>query len=88
MFRKSILRVLTMLLLSLVVAGPALADSYPSRPITLLVPWGAGGGTDAVARIVAAMLDDLLLFGMGYSWGGYESLIIPFDCSTYRTVTH
>ena len=34
------------------------------------------------------MLDDLLLFGMGYSWGGYESLIIPFDCSTYRTVTH
>ena len=36
---------------------------------------------------VAAMLDDLLLFGMGYSWGGFESLIIPFDCSTYRTVT-
>lgn len=33
------------------------------------------------------MLDDLLLFGMGYSWGGYESLIIPFECSTYRTVT-
>ena len=57
MFIKSILRALTMLLLSLVVAGPALADSYPSRPITLLVPWGAGGGTDAVARIIAAMLE-------------------------------
>jgi cysteine-S-conjugate beta-lyase len=36
---------------------------------------------------VAAMLDALQLFGLGYSWGGYESLIIPFDCSTYRTAT-
>jgi cystathionine beta-lyase len=36
---------------------------------------------------VAAMLDGLELFGMGYSWGGYESLVIPFDCSSYRTAT-
>ncbi len=36
---------------------------------------------------VAAMLDGLNLFGMGYSWGGYESLVIPFDCSDYRTAT-
>ena len=36
---------------------------------------------------VAAMLDGLELFGLGYSWGGYESLVIPFDCSTYRTAT-
>jgi len=36
---------------------------------------------------VAAMLDGLALFGMGYSWGGYESLVIPFDCTTYRTAT-
>ncbi len=28
-------------------------------------------------KAVAAMLDDLELFGMGYSWGGYESLIVP-----------
>jgi cystathionine beta-lyase len=28
---------------------------------------------------VAAMLDGLELFGMGYSWGGYESLVTPFD---------
>lgn len=33
------------------------------------------------------MLDGLALFGMGYSWGGFESLIIPFDCATYRTAT-
>jgi len=36
---------------------------------------------------VAAMLDGLELFGMGYSWGGFGSLVIPFDCSTYRTAT-
>jgi cystathionine beta-lyase len=36
---------------------------------------------------VAAMLDGLQLFGMGFSWGGYESLIIPFDPKTYRTAT-
>ena len=36
---------------------------------------------------VAAMLDGLALFGMGYSWGGYESLVIPFDCAGYRSAT-
>jgi cystathionine beta-lyase len=36
---------------------------------------------------VAAMLDGLRLFGMGYSWGGFESLILPFDPSDYRTAT-
>jgi cystathionine beta-lyase len=36
---------------------------------------------------VAAMLDGLSLFGMGYSWGGFESLIIPFDPRDYRTAT-
>jgi cystathionine beta-lyase len=39
------------------------------------------------SKAVAAMLDGLELFGMGYSWGGYESLVIPFDCATYRTAT-
>jgi len=37
---------------------------------------------------VAALLDGLELFGLGYSWGGYESLVIPFDCASYRTATH
>jgi cystathionine beta-lyase len=37
---------------------------------------------------VRAFLDSLSLFGMGYSWGGYESLIIPFDCVGYRTATN
>lgn len=38
-------------------------------------------------RALAAFLDGLELFGMGYSWGGYESLIIPFDPRSYRTAT-
>ncbi len=38
-------------------------------------------------KAVAAMLDGLELFGMGASWGGYESLVLPFDCTSYRTAT-
>jgi cystathionine beta-lyase len=41
----------------------------------------------AKTAAVAAMLDGLELFGMGFSWGGYESLIIPFDPTGYRTAT-
>jgi cystathionine beta-lyase len=36
---------------------------------------------------VAAMIDGLELFGIGYSWGGFGSLVIPFDCASYRTAT-
>jgi cysteine-S-conjugate beta-lyase len=36
---------------------------------------------------LAAMVDGLNLFGMGYSWGGFESLTLPFDPSAYRTAT-
>jgi cystathionine beta-lyase len=38
-------------------------------------------------KAVDALLDGLELFGLGYSFGGYESLIIPFDCRAYRTAT-
>jgi tripartite-type tricarboxylate transporter receptor subunit TctC len=31
--------------------------AYPERPITMVVPWGAGGGTDATARIIATLLE-------------------------------
>ena len=34
-----------------------------------------------------AFLNALTLFGMGASWGGYESLAIPFDVSAFRTAT-
>jgi cystathionine beta-lyase len=38
-------------------------------------------------KAVHALLNALTLFGMGYSWGGFESLVIPFDCTEYRTAT-
>ncbi|HEX2217130.1 MAG TPA: tripartite tricarboxylate transporter substrate binding protein, partial [Xanthobacteraceae bacterium] len=31
--------------------------NYPARPVTVICPWGAGGGTDATARIVASVLE-------------------------------
>lgn len=37
-------------------AGAAQA-AWPERPITLIVPWGAGGGTDATARIIGSLLE-------------------------------
>jgi cystathionine beta-lyase len=41
----------------------------------------------APQKAVDALLDAVELFGMGYSWGGFESLVIPFDCAGYRTAT-
>src|SRR5918994_3107329 len=31
--------------------------AYPNRPVTIICPWGAGGGTDATARIIAAVME-------------------------------
>ena len=31
--------------------------AYPERPVTLIVPWAAGGGTDATARIIGTLLE-------------------------------
>ena len=42
-----------------------------------------GGGDEAVA----AMVDGLELFGIGYSWGGFESLALPVDPASSRTAT-
>jgi cysteine-S-conjugate beta-lyase len=41
----------------------------------------------APQKAVYAFLDTLELFGIGASWGGFESLAIPFDCSSIRTAT-
>jgi tripartite-type tricarboxylate transporter receptor subunit TctC len=43
-------------LCALAIAGSALA-AYPERPIQLIVPWAAGGGTDATARIIGTLLE-------------------------------
>jgi len=44
------------LALALAAAGPAAAQDYPARPITLIVPFVAGGGVDVMGRIVAQKL--------------------------------
>lgn len=47
-------------LATLVMVGmalPAAADDWPDGPIRMIVPWGAGGGTDSTARIIASLLE-------------------------------
>lgn len=34
--------------------------AYPERPVTLIVPWSAGGGTDATGRMIASLLENEL----------------------------
>ncbi|WP_375461518.1 Bug family tripartite tricarboxylate transporter substrate binding protein [uncultured Enterovirga sp.] len=46
-------RVCLALILAALTFSTALAQSFPSRPVTMVVPFGAGGPTDALARIVA-----------------------------------
>lgn len=41
----------------LFVTAAAAHAQYPQRPVQLIVPWGAGGGTDATARIIASLLE-------------------------------
>ncbi|MBL0402527.1 cystathionine beta-lyase [Microvirga aerilata] len=73
------------------VLHPAL-ESYPGHEIWKRDFKGSSGLFSIILKpcsdeALAAMLDGLALFGMGYSWGGFESLVIPFDCATYRTAT-
>jgi cystathionine beta-lyase len=73
------------------VLHPALED-HPGHAIWKRDFTGASGLFSVVLKpkpqaAVDAMLDSLTLFGMGFSWGGFESLAIPFDCADYRTAT-
>jgi tripartite-type tricarboxylate transporter receptor subunit TctC len=40
--------------------SPVLAQSWPTRPVTMVIPFAAGGGTDATGRILAPRLSELL----------------------------
>ncbi len=73
------------------VLHPAL-ESDPGHAIWKRDFTGASGLFSIVLKpapqqAVDALLNAVKLFGMGYSWGGFESLIIPFDCAPYRTAT-
>jgi cysteine-S-conjugate beta-lyase len=70
---------------------PAL-PSHPGHAIWKRDFSGATGLFSMVLKPVSqkayyAFLDSLELFGIGASWGGYESLAIPFDCTPLRTAT-
>jgi cystathionine beta-lyase len=73
------------------VLHPAL-ESHPGHAIWKRDFTGASGLFSIVLKpapqqAVDALLDTVKLFGMGFSWGGFESLVIPFDCNGYRTAT-
>jgi cystathionine beta-lyase len=73
------------------VLHPAL-ESHPGHAIWRRDFSGASGLFSFVFKPVTqtavnAFLNELTLFGMGASWGGYESLAIPFDCTRVRTAT-
>ena len=73
------------------VLHPALPD-HPGHAIWKRDYSGSSGLFSIVLKpaseaAVAAFLDRLELFGLGYSWGGYESLVVPFDCTATRTAT-
>jgi cysteine-S-conjugate beta-lyase len=69
---------------------PALSNA-PGHEIWKRDFTGASGLFSVVLKpksevAIAAMLDGLQLFGMGYSWGGFESLVVPFK--PHRTATN
>ncbi len=73
------------------VLHPAL-ESDPGHTIWKRDFTGASGLFSIVLKpapqqAVDALLDAVTLFGMGFSWGGFESLVIPFDCTPYRSAT-
>lgn len=60
MTRTAFMRLVAALALgggALVAAQPAAAQWKPTRPITIIVPWAAGGATDQVTRVTAAELE-------------------------------
>ena len=54
------MRIIVATLAAVLVAVPAGAQTYPSRPITVVVPFPAGGPSDVVARIVAEHMGKVL----------------------------
>jgi cysteine-S-conjugate beta-lyase len=73
------------------VLHPALS-SHPQHAIWKRDFRGACGLFSVVLKpypqaSVNAFIESLALFGIGASWGGFESLIIPFDCTKVRTAT-
>ncbi len=43
-----------------ILIAPAMAQDYPNRPITMIVPWGAGGGTDILIRALSPAMEQAI----------------------------
>ena len=56
-FPRFWLSTLAALLAVVVTTTQRVQAAFPERPVTLIVPWAAGGGTDAVARYIASALE-------------------------------
>src|SRR5580692_9425820 len=41
-------------------ASPALADDFPSRPMTMIIPFAAGGPTDILGRVIAGRMSEIM----------------------------
>lgn len=54
--RREFIAALGAAFVALAYCAPVAADDYPSRPITLIIPFPAGGGVDTVGRVIAAKL--------------------------------
>jgi tripartite-type tricarboxylate transporter receptor subunit TctC len=58
LIRSSVVAILSLAVVTGLLAPEAGAQAkYPSRPIQLICPWAAGGGTDRIARMVATLLE-------------------------------
>jgi cystathionine beta-lyase len=73
------------------VLHPALPD-FPGHDLWRRDFTGASGLFGVVLKRgtrahTAALIDDLAHFGIGFSWGGYESLILPTNIPSLRTAT-
>ena len=60
MKRNFLTTALFSLLILLLASGPALAASFPSKTITVICPWSAGGGTDTILRGLAKQTEPFL----------------------------
>ena len=65
-------------------SGPRAVEARFHRRVAACSAWCS---SRCRSRRCYAFLDALELFGIGASWGGYESLAIPFDCTQSRTAT-
>ncbi len=90
-----IARRLSFAILALAVVTGALAQAYPTRPITLIVTWPAGGTTDVIARLLAAPMSERLgqpvsvvnRVGGGGALGTRAALDAPKDGYTVLVTT-